>query len=369
MEIDVWRIGKKPIQLSVGALADEERLEDFLAEDISIASPNWMVIGRQVPTSHGKSVDLLAIDGDGHLIVLELKRHKTPREVVAQLLDYGSWVRELEDADIAKIYESYLHNYHQEGGGASLDEAFCRTFDSRKMPEALNESHELVIVASALDNSTERIVSYLAEEHGVTINAIFFRVFSDGNRQYLCRAWLRDPVMDDGGKPGRGIDWNGESYVSFGNYDGSRNWEDAVKYGFISGGGGPFYVGTLGLLEPGDRVWVNIPLSSDAPKNGYVGVGEVLDTVVRASEFKVRRGDGKEVPIAKTKLVERGLLRYKGKGLKEEHLVRVKWIKTLRLEDAVWEKGFFANTNTVCKPRAKKWQHTVERLKKRFGVE
>ena len=33
-----------------------------------------------------------------------------------------------------------------------------------------------------------------------------------------------------------------------------RSWEDAVKYGFISGGGGDFYVKTLGMLSPGDLV-------------------------------------------------------------------------------------------------------------------
>ena len=40
-------------------------------------------------------IDLLAIDADGNLHVLELKRDKTPRDVVAQVLDYGSWVTTL----------------------------------------------------------------------------------------------------------------------------------------------------------------------------------------------------------------------------------------------------------------------------------
>ena len=35
---------------------------------------------------------------------------------------------------------------------------------------------------------------YLADEYGVAINAIFFRVFKDGDREYLSRAWLVDEV-------------------------------------------------------------------------------------------------------------------------------------------------------------------------------
>jgi len=37
-------------------------LEAILDEDITIIDPDLMIIGRQVPTSSGKYIDLLAID-------------------------------------------------------------------------------------------------------------------------------------------------------------------------------------------------------------------------------------------------------------------------------------------------------------------
>ena len=46
----------------------------------------------------------------------------------------------------------------------------------------------------------------------------------------------------------------------------------------------------------------------------------------------------------------------------------VDWIKTLPLDQAIKEKGFFGQ-NSVAKPKAKRWIHTIERLKKRFEVE
>ena len=54
---------------------------------------------------------------------------------------------------------------------------------------------------------------------------------------------------------------------------------------------------------------------------------------------------------------------------KAEYLVRVKWIKTLPVAKAIKEKGFFGNQNTVARPRSAKWNYTVERLKKTFGVD
>ncbi len=44
------------------------------------------------------------MDCEGNLAVVELKRDKTSREAVAQLLDYGSWVCDLTYDDVAEIY-------------------------------------------------------------------------------------------------------------------------------------------------------------------------------------------------------------------------------------------------------------------------
>jgi RecB family endonuclease NucS len=73
----------------------ETRLEELLETEPTILGEPLLIIGRHVATSFGKIIDLLAVDADGILHVLELKKDKTLREVVAQVLDYGSWVRNL----------------------------------------------------------------------------------------------------------------------------------------------------------------------------------------------------------------------------------------------------------------------------------
>ena len=363
LELGVWRIDQELSRIKVSSLDEEKRLEEFLSRDISIASPNWMVIGRQVYTDYGSYIDLLAIDRDGNLIVLELKKDKTPREVIAQILDYASWVKELRADDISSIYNTYQQKYQPNDATTSLDEAFCKRFNVQEMPEELNESHQMIVVASKLDESTERIVSYLSEEHNVPINAVFFRVFKDDEREYLSRMWFIDPSLPSPTVVGEEKEpWNGEYYVSFGHSVQGRMWEDARKYGFISAGGGQWYTKTLNLLEIGKKVWVNVPAK------GYVGVGEVLSAPVKVDHFEIEI-NGETRLMTPDDVCGSGIFKDKDDEENSEYLVKVKWIKTLDLNKAIKEKGFFGNQNTVCKPVTKKWRHTVNRLEERFGID
>ena len=359
VEIGVWRIDQGVSPVSLGGIDYESRLQQILADDLSILDPNLLLIGREVDSPFGGRIDLLALDADGGLVAIELKRNRTPRDVVAQILDYGSWIRHLTSQEIADIFINYQNRFHAVTVAKSVDSALKERFSS--IPEELNTSHRLVIVAGELDHSTERIISYLREVYEVEINVAFFRGFIDDGREYLTRAWLESPtdvpvnVKPIGPSP-KG-QWNGEYYVSFGEGD-HRRWSDAKKLGFIGGGGGSWYVRTLSMLQPGHRVWVSIP------GRGYVGVGEVVSGVARYDEFKLNDAERGTIPITEVALdaVDAFDERH------GEHFVAVNWIKAVELQDAVKERGFFGNQNTVARPTNAKWDFTVERLKAIWGV-
>ena len=60
IEVGLWKLGDRPAPVSFEPMESESRLEDLLAQDIRVADPNLLLIGRQVPTAHGKFIDLLA---------------------------------------------------------------------------------------------------------------------------------------------------------------------------------------------------------------------------------------------------------------------------------------------------------------------
>lgn len=186
IEIGIWKLGPKKLErVPLTGIDAESRLENSLVSDLSILSPRFLLLGRQVATANGKFIDILAIDQDGNLIVIELKKDRTPRDVVAQVLDYASWVQSLSFDEISVIYA-------EKHGGAKLEAGFQDAF-GRSLPQEINQEHELIVVASELDPSTERIISYLSENYGVPVNAVFFRYFRDNGAEYLARSWPIDP--------------------------------------------------------------------------------------------------------------------------------------------------------------------------------
>jgi hypothetical protein len=222
------------------------------------------------------------------------------------------------------------------------------------MSETVNTAHNLILVASELDDSSERIINYLVEEHGVSINAVFFRFFRDGATELLGRAWLRDPEQTiERAESRKSTPWAGQWFVNVGEGP-HRNWDDNREYGYLSAGGGEQYSGPLRKLNVGDRIYAYMK------GLGYVGFGEITKAAVPIADFTV---DGKrllDLPLHAQMINEHGNSPSMG-----EWVVGVNWLKAYAREQAQTFKGVFANPNIVCKLRD---SQTLEFLRSVFDV-
>ena len=190
--IRLWNVSPSGTlhEVPEASLNVEARLEDWLVQDISLLDPRLLVIGRQVQTDHGGKIDLLSMDASGDLVIVELKRDRTPREVTAQILDYASWVKDLTNERIMEIADAFL-------GPDRLEDAFSQHFGI-PLPDTLNEDHRMLLVGARIDAASTRIVKYLAETYGVNINAVTFQYFrsTDGS-EFLGRVFLIEPSEVD----------------------------------------------------------------------------------------------------------------------------------------------------------------------------
>lgn len=339
-------------------LPSEATLEDYLERDPSLLGERLLVVGRQVRTPHGKYIDLIAMDDEGNLHVLELKRDRTPRDVVAQTLDYGSWVSSLDRDTVIDLANEHL--------AEPFETAFEKVFGG-PAPDELNAALQLTVVATDIDPSSERIITYL-REFSVPINVVFFSYFEDDDRRYLARSWLAsDEEHGAGGstvglrKGGKRAEWNGlDWFVSFGHDDDGRSWDDGRRYGFVSAGGGSWYSRSLRAVPVGARVNVHVP------GTGYVAVGTTQGEAQRFDEAHVRvHGDW--VRLASQELrgsYDNSRTEATDEDL-AEYVIPVDWTVAVPLSEAFWVRGMFANQNSACKLRQ---EFTLQNLGEHFEL-
>ena len=142
--------------------------------------------------------------------------------------------------------------------------------------------------------------------------------------------------------------WNGKDwYFVFGTRSDNRELEDALKYGFVSAGGGDWYSRTVKELPIGARLFVYIP------QTGYVGVGITTGKATKFQESELLKG--KEL---------KG--RYFHDNGEPEYIVPINWLKTVPLDEAIYGNGLFASQLSTCKLRH---EVTLKRLCSEFGVE
>ena len=129
-----------------------------------------LIIGRQVPTDLGKSIDLLGVDREGNVVVVELKRDRTPRDVVAQALEYAAFAAGLDAAAL----ESILGEYHPDEL-MGLAEYHRKYFDQSEAV-AFNKDQRIVIIGQQVTPEIRQTARFLGHK-GIPVTCVEFTFF------------------------------------------------------------------------------------------------------------------------------------------------------------------------------------------------
>ena len=138
-----------------------------------------LIIGRQLTTNLNTFIDLLGIDKYGNTVVIELKREKTPRETVAQILEYASFVENLNYEQLNNIYQEYS------GEEVSLEEYHQQFFQNGEdINVAFNKSSKLMIVAQNISTEIKQTALYL-RKMGIDIYCLEFKYFLNQSNERM----------------------------------------------------------------------------------------------------------------------------------------------------------------------------------------
>ena len=139
-----------------------------------------LIIGRQVTTNLGGFVDLLGLDREGNVVVVELKRDRTPRDTLAQALEYASFVEQLDADQLEAILHRYvsdespnLAEYHRQY--FALDDVSAVAF---------NKEQRIVIVGQRITPEIRQTARYLSGL-GLQVTCVEFTFFETGDGKKL----------------------------------------------------------------------------------------------------------------------------------------------------------------------------------------
>jgi len=140
-------------------------LEAFLGEPL-------FPVARQARLPGGGIPDLLALDGTGRVVVIEVKRD-IDRGQLAQALEYAGWARQTSLDELARLYNS--------GDQARGAEAFFTdwlTFTATPTPVTISPSPRLVLIARDFEERTRSALDFL-QENALPVTLLPVTVYSD----------------------------------------------------------------------------------------------------------------------------------------------------------------------------------------------
>ena len=184
-QVKLWITSEGGAAVSLSArerIAYEHLFEDMLTQCSDMLGDDVNLVARQLTTVSGP-LDLLGVDQDGKLVVYELKRGETPREAIAQAIDYASWLDSLDFDELARR----ISDHHPAGidrGFDDFDDWYTELF-AEDQAEQLRPTR-IVVVGLGIEPGAERMAQWLAEK-GVDIEAITFHAFEHDGRTVLAR--------------------------------------------------------------------------------------------------------------------------------------------------------------------------------------
>jgi len=152
---------------------DREHLEKWIKTKPEILGNDILIIGEQVYTKSGP-LDFLGIDNNGNLVIVELKREKLARVVLAQAIDYAS---DLANWDIEKISETCMAYT-----GNSLEDYMTANFENLEIDDlTVNQSQRLLLVGFSIEESLGRMIEWLSDNFDMAINAVILNYVKTSN--------------------------------------------------------------------------------------------------------------------------------------------------------------------------------------------
>lgn len=183
----------------------EAKLEQRLVrtDGAKIGDVEVLYVGRQGSPGEGGIFDILGVDERGDTVVVELKRGRAPRDVVAQALEYAGEIRNVDYDYLDERYREFLRDeqgYTDPSEILSLREAHREYFDLEEplSEREFNDDQRLVVVGTDFGDVVLNMADFL-REHGIDVVAVEYSTYRDDEEgvELLTTDGIRRPLSEE----------------------------------------------------------------------------------------------------------------------------------------------------------------------------
>jgi len=149
---------------------------------------HMLPIGSKMALLSGE-LDLLFVDNEGNLTLVELKRGKTPRKVIAQILDYASSLNEMTLDELENYMNGRFRNlkeiFHEFKDRGALPSPEFSLSEFKENLKASLKNFKIIIASYKITEDIKRVTSWLRDNYSLPIFCVEFEYFKRGEDEFF----------------------------------------------------------------------------------------------------------------------------------------------------------------------------------------
>ena len=147
-------------------LKERQHIEEWIRKSPEILGEDLLIIGHEYDKFEvNERLDLLALDRDGNVVIIEVKRDTSGSNVDFQALKYASYCARLSQQDILDIYTDYLETNQLEKNPKESLLEFLEAEDEEDLNSRLNAMQRIIIVGKEFDKRILSVCTWLYENN------------------------------------------------------------------------------------------------------------------------------------------------------------------------------------------------------------
>lgn len=178
----------KEIEFSDFNFKERYDIQEWVESNPNILGENLLIISKDLTFFNDtkERPDLIAIDENGNIVIIELKRDDSGLNLEWQAIKYASYLSKFTVNDIFNLYEKYLTKYNKDSEIEitlpSIKQKILEFIDEDTFDD-INKKQRLILVSHRFAKEVTSAVNWLIEKYQMDIKCVQLIPFFDKDKE------------------------------------------------------------------------------------------------------------------------------------------------------------------------------------------